>query len=101
MLARVDDQHAFVSDQKHRIRRFKVEQEIKVGRDLPEHRLAQALIGAALGGGRGGEKQRAGNDGQNVKKSGSTSFNPNRWVVIFSSGNRFEAICSSASSQAL
>ena len=31
----------------------------------------------------------------------STSFKPNRCVVISSSGKRFEAICSSASSQAL
>ena len=31
----------------------------------------------------------------------STSFSPKRWVVTFSSGKRFEASCSSASSQAL
>ena len=31
----------------------------------------------------------------------STSFNPNLCVVISSSGKRFDAICSSASSQAL
>ena len=31
----------------------------------------------------------------------STSFNPKRWVVTFSSGKRFEASWASASSQAL